>query len=154
YLMPSDIPNADDEISKAVERQDREALRNEKEANYQAGRGYQTDADYHKMADDAARTGISAAQLQENIRQFNATQAEQVRQFDIKQQAQDKLDAARLRESTANIAETAARTGQITTGTSLTQQQIEQGAKKFPGELEQQQATTEGIKLRNAAEKQ
>src|SRR5215468_2029141 len=36
YLMPSDIPNADEEISKAVERQDREALRNEKEANYQA----------------------------------------------------------------------------------------------------------------------
>ena len=101
-------PNPDALVTKAVERQGKEAERNERQKNSDAGKGYATDAELAKMQNDARQTGVSEGQLQENIRQF-----------DIKQRAQDakdKVDAAKVEQ---DIKESAARVGQIGAQTGL-----------------------------------
>jgi hypothetical protein len=52
-ILPDGVPNADEEMNKALERIDRQQSMTEKQNNFAAGRGYQSDAEYQKMALDA-----------------------------------------------------------------------------------------------------
>lgn len=134
-VLPPHTPNADDEILKAVKRQDAEFERNEKAANAAAGRGYQTTSDYQKMALDAQKFGLSQQEFAEKIRQFDATQGESKRQFDIKQAAADKKDAADILQTGAQTGLTTAQTGQV-------QQATQIAAQKAPAEIDELKART------------
>jgi hypothetical protein len=146
-VIPPHTPNADEEIKKAVDRQDAEAMRNEKAANQAAGRGYQTNADYASMISQANKDKVSAAQLAENIRQFDVSQGDKNKQFDITRAAQDKVDAA-------NIARTGAETVNLGATTAATQQATAASAARLPGQLAQDAATLAGTNATTAQTQQ
>jgi len=138
-VVPPKTPNADEEMNKALERINRQQEMDEKQANQAAGRGYQSNADYQKMANDAAATGLRADELKNKIREFDLTQGETKRQFDLKQAASDKKAADDLLTAQAGRGLTTAQTSQI-------QQGVEKTAALLPGELLQQGATLEGTR--------
>ena len=140
-ILPDNLPNADEEMKKALDRIDRQQEMTEKQNNFAAGRGYMTNSEYATMASKYAGDKLGQDKLAEDIRQYNATYAEGKRQFDIKQAASDKQDADKLLTSAAGRALTGAQTaGQIAT-TAGTEATTERTKAMLPGELAQQGAT-------------
>jgi len=139
-VVPPGTPNADDEMEKALKRIEHSAEMTEKQANQAAGRGYQTNADFQKMALDAQKFGLSQAEFQQKVAQFNAEQGEKTRQFDIERAAKDKTEAQNILQSQAQTGLIGAQTAQAASTTDIAQ-------KKLPGELALQglDVTAKGI---------
>lgn len=121
-LVQSIPPNADEETTKAVNRQNAEMLRNERTRNSTAGKGYVTDAELQKLQLDARSQNLSEADLQEKIRQFDATQRLKDRELGITQA-----------KTTADIAYTGSQTG-------LTNARIADLVTRTPAEIAEMQA--------------
>src|SRR5215831_5510173 len=138
-VVPPGVPNADDEMKKALDRIDRQQEMAEKQANEAAGRGYMTNADYATMASKYAGDKLGQDKLAEDIRQFNATQAQKSKEFDIKQAAQNKTDAANILKTGAETTYIGAQTGQVQQATDIA------GRKAGPeiGEIEARTAGTQ-----------
>jgi len=141
-VVPPHTPNADDEMTKALGRIDRQQEMAEKQANEAAGRGYQTNADYQKMASQYANDQLGQAKLQEDIRQFNATQAQKDKQFDVERAAKDKVDAQNILQSQAQTGLIGANTASVTQATQLAGMKAPGEMAKTAAETEAQQATT------------
>lgn len=142
-VVPAGTPNADDEISKAIKRQNDEAERNERTMNQAAGRGYMTNTEYAKIANDAATRGQSAADLTEKIRQFDATQGENQRQFDITAKQKDAVDAANILKTTADTGLATANTGLATANTASVASATDIARAKSGPEIAEIQARTD-----------
>src|SRR5262252_6032323 len=123
-VVPPGVPNADDEMKKALDRIDRQQEMAEKQANEAAGRGYMTNADYATMASKDAGDKLGQDKLAEDIRQFNATQAQKDKKFDRQQDAKDKVDAQNILQSQAQVGQINAQTGQIATATDIAKQKV------------------------------
>src|SRR5215831_4990993 len=138
-VVPPGTPNADEEMKKALDRIDRQQEMTEKQANEAAGRGYMTNAEYATMASKYAGDKLGQDKLAEDIRQFNATQAQKSKEFDIKQAAQDKTDAANILKTGAETTYIGAQTGQVQQATDIA------GRKAGPeiGEIEARTAGTQ-----------
>lgn len=149
-VVPPKTPNADEEMKKALDRMDRQQEMTEKQANDVAGRGYMTNAEYATMASKYAGDKLGQDKLAEDIRQFNATQSESRRQFDLKQAASDKKAADDLLTSAANRGLTGAQAAKTGVETAGLQQGIEKTAAMLPGELKQQAATLGGTEATTA----
>lgn len=121
-LVQSIPPNADEETTKAVNRQNAEMLRNERTRNATAGKGYVTDAELQKLQLDARAQGLNESEFQEKIRQFDATQRQKDKELAITQA-----------KTTADIAYTGSQTG-------LTNARIAELASKTPAEIAEMQA--------------
>lgn len=135
-------PNADALVGKAIVRQEAEAQRNERQANASAGKGYMTDAERIKIEQEGTRLGQNQQTINENKRQF-----------DIKQQAQDRQDAIQEQKVKQDIAQSQAQVGLIGAQTGRTGAETEQiGAQtavmqqKAGPEIAETQARTEQIK--------
>jgi hypothetical protein len=95
-------PNADALVEKAVDRQEKEALRNVRARNEAAGIGHVTDVERATIERDARAQGLDEATLKQRIFEFSQTQK-------LKDQ-----EEARLAETAkANIAKTGAEVGLI-----------------------------------------
>ena len=141
-VVPPHTPNADDEMKKAIDRMDRASEISEKEANAAAGRGYQTTADWQKMVSDAQKNNLSAADLQEKVRQFDLTLGQTGRLADAKQKTEDATAAQNILQSKATV-------GQIEASTAATTGVEQRAAQKFPTDLAQAQSTLQGTNLVN-----
>jgi len=95
-------PNPDTLVSAAVDRQGKEALRNERQANADAGKGYVTAKELADMQNDARQRNVSEGELKQRIAEFGVTQ-----------KAADARDAANKAKIEQDIKESAARVGQI-----------------------------------------
>lgn len=142
-VVPAGTPNADEEISKAIQRQNDEAERNERTANQAAGRGYMTNAEYAKIANDAATRGQSAADLAEKIRQFDLTQGQAQHQFDVTAAQKDKVDAANILKTAADTGLATANTGLATANTASVSSATDIAKQKAPSEIAEIQARTD-----------
>lgn len=135
-------PNPDALIEKAIDRENKERLRNQRAANEAAGRGYATDDELHKRSIEARTTGVSEETLKQRAREFEATQKAA--------DARDKVAADKARqdilESQSRVTQSGAQTGLIgaqTTRTGAETKQIEEGLaiskQKAPYEIEEMQ---------------
>jgi hypothetical protein len=144
--IPPNVPNADEEINKALTREQNEQLRRQRQTNEQRGFGYATDDEVIKRSNEAQQLGINQREL---TLRYQA-QDEAKRQFDVKQKAQDLLDAQSILQSKAQTGLLGAQTGRVGAETTQLQQQIEQAGQKFPLELGQLEATRAGTEASTA----
>jgi len=151
-IVPAHTPNADDEVNKALDRQKNEALRNERQANSDAGNGYITAAELQKLQLDARAQGLSEAQLKQKIYEFDQSQGQQQRQFDKTQAEKEKVDAANIGLTTAQTAGQQATTQRTGAETQQIQQNIDVTKAKLPGDLAQQAATLAGTEASTAGQ--
>jgi len=148
-IVPAGVPNADDEIKKAVDRQVAEGDRNARARNEAATGIYGTDAEVAKIQNDAATQKLNKAELDEKIRQFN----QQHKYDDQNQKIIDDKAASDLQTASVGRAATQATTEGTRATTAATTQATEIAAKKLPGELAQQGATLEATNIANQAAK-
>ena len=137
-ILPDGVPNADDEIKKAVERQTAEGDRNARQRNEAQYGIYADDATTQRILNEARNSGLRGDELKQKIDEFNRTLGENQRQFDIKQADTDKKTQDALLTGAANRGLTTAQTGQTqaTTGQTIAATQRTQAL--LPGELEKQ----------------
>src|SRR5215471_3109224 len=156
-IVPAGVPNADDEIKKAVDRQVAEGDRNARARNEAATGIYGTDKEVADIQNQAATQKLNQAELQERIRQFN-----QQHKYDDQQQkiASDKA-ASDLQTAAGERGLTTARTaGQVATtagteaSTAATLGAEQRAAQEQPGKLAQQGATLEATNIANQQAKQ
>jgi len=136
-------PNADALVSAAVDRQGKEALRNERQANADAGKGYMTAQERATIEQNAARTGIDQATLNQRIAEFTATQ-----------RAADKRDEVAAATAQQSILESAARVGQIGAATEKTKVETGLLTGQTEAQIEEAKARTEQAKAATALSKQ
>lgn len=149
-ILPDGVPNADEEIKKAVERQTAEGERNARQRNEAQYGIYGTDAETQKLLNDARNTGLRGDELKQKIDEFNKTFGEGQRQFDIKQADTDKKTADALLTGAANRALTGAQTGLTGAQAAQTQVGTERTQALLPGELEKQGADLASVRAATA----
>jgi len=148
-IVPAGVPNADDEIKKAVDRQVAEGDRNARARNEAATGIYGTDAEVAKIQNDAATQKLNKAELDEKIRQFN----QQHKYDDQNQKIIDDKAASDLQTASVGRAATQATTAGTVATTAATLGAEQRAGQKFPGELAQQGATLEATNIANQAAK-
>jgi len=131
--VPAKTPNADEEMTKAIDRYTREGELAEKQRNYGLTGSWATDQEMFDRNMKLQQAGVDAGRLKLDW----AKQDEDQRQFDIKQAAEDKKTNDVLLTGAANRGQIGANTAQI-------QQTTARTAAMLPGELSQQQATLAG----------
>lgn len=145
-IVPAKTPNADEEIKKAIEREQAEQLRKQRQTNEAAGFGYADD-------DTVAKRSLEAKAANLDEKKYALTKAaddEKIRQFDIQQAAKDKVDAANIGLTTAQTASTQATTARTGAETTQIQGATERTAALLPGEKAQQAATLAGTEASTA----
>lgn len=163
-VLPEGTPNADDEIIKAIDRQGREAVRNERERNEAAGIGYVDNETLSQMQSRAAGDKLGQDKLKEEIRQFGLQQKNR----DAAQKNADDKSRVDILGTEATTEHTQAQTGLTRAQTGLTGAQ--QGAAEattaksaqdlaraqalLPTDIEQAQANVEATKQANQTAQQ
>lgn len=138
-VLAPHTPNADEEMTKAIDRQTREAERNERQANDAAGNGYVTASELATIQRGVAADKLGQDTLKQRIAEFSQTQ----KNADLKQATDDKVAAQNILQSQATV-------GQIAANTSQINQNIDVTKAKLPGELTQQAATQAGTEATTA----
>lgn len=153
-IVPDGVPNPDEEVKKAVDRQVAEGDRNARQRNLEQNGIYADDATTQRILNDAKTNGLRADELEEKKREYDKEFGEKQRQYDKDRAAKDKTEAQSILQSKAQtdlIGKQAA--GQEAT-TAATRSTTDINEKKLPGELAQQGATLEGTQASTAATKQ
>jgi hypothetical protein len=114
-------PNPDEDVSKAVKRQNDEAERNERIANQQAGKGYLTTKEVADITNVARARNYDDARLAQEIANQSATNKREDDKLAIEQA---KLPGT-LAQTTATTARIGAETGQIVSQTDLNRAQMD-----------------------------
>lgn len=149
-VLRDGVPNADEEITKAVDRQVAEGDRNARQRNEQQYGIYADDATAQRLMIEWGNQGLRGQELQQKKDEFNKNFAESQRQFDIKQADTDKKTQDALLTGATNRALTTARTAGQEATTAATQSTTAINQAKLPGELERQQADIAEVRARTA----
>ena len=147
--VPGTRANADDEITKALSRQQREAERDERLANQQAGKGYATDNELLERTAANQRLGLN----ERESKLADAKWEKEKEVSDREQARKDLQDERDERKSGADIARTGAETGRIGAETDLTRQTVEQRRDELPGIISERQASEDLAKAQAQRQK-
>ena len=139
-ILPPDVPNADDEMTKALDREQQEQLRLQRQNNEKYGFGYVDDDTLHKRTIEARTLNLRA----DEIRARYAENDEKARESDKVQERENNLARSRIGVETAQGGLYGAQAGLAGANTSEVQQRVEQSAQQFPTVQAQGRATLAG----------
>jgi len=143
-------PNADALVSNAIDRQTKEALRNERQANSDAGKGYLTTAERAQIENQAHTQGLDDQKFRQ-----------QLTEYADKQKRQDQYDAQQAETVKASLAQTGAQTqllgaqaGKVGAETTQTQTQTDVLKATTPSTIEEAQARAQLARAQAATAEQ
>lgn len=148
--VPAGVPNADDEIKKAVDRQVAEGDRNARQRNEAATGFYGTDSEKATFDHQAAADKLGQDQLAQRIVEFNRTQ----KNADAAQETADKKATQDILQSQAQTTLIGKQAGGVEATTAATTQATDQAKQLQPTTVEQAKATLAGTLQNTATAKQ